>query len=119
MVAGARQYKMEILCSGEAKKERFKGMSGAKFFSYENIFINIWDVSIKFHFGISLHLFVQDIGTVRCFKRKLLNIKVWKNHNYAFFKVLNNYNRPFLYVGNFFNDKNLVSEINFQHADWI
>lgn len=69
---------MELLLSvwwrsREGKIERYIWSKG---FSYENIFINFWDVYVKFCFGISFHVFVQYTGTIRCFKRKLLKIKV-------------------------------------------
>lgn len=52
-----------------------KGISGAKVFLM-NSFISFRDVYVKLYVSISLHMFVQYIGTTKGFKRKLLKLKV-------------------------------------------
>lgn len=52
-----------------------KGISGAKVFLV-NSFISFRDVYVKLYVSISLHVFVQCIGTTKGFKRKLLKLKV-------------------------------------------
>lgn len=84
--------------------ERPKRYVWSKGFSYGNIYINFGDVYIKFYLSVSLCVFVQYIGTVRFFKRKFLKSEIFTS--VLFFKALNNYERPFLYVGNFLNGVN-------------
>lgn len=63
------------MCGGEAKERKMKDISGAKVFLVNN-FISFRDVYVKLYFSISLHVFVQYIGTTKGFKRKLLKLKV-------------------------------------------